>query len=270
MKNKLLVLSFFITSFLLTSFVISAQESTEFIQAGKDVVRIEINTANVDVYIATHDKEFIAYKIEKTGDKEIYSFESKKKLQFYTTAVTKGKIFIYIPENFLLESCRIQSIHSIISVQNIKSIYFVVSGTFTNVKVAGSKFKNVLLATTNSNIQFTSGIVAVADFCFSLTKGKIEIAEEMKDCNLFMTQIQNKYLSFNGEPCEKRSLSYMPEKPKKYISISASMSNLDIKFIPPLKNPTESFNKYGISEFGPKPPPQLVDPVSRFLPKPNK
>ncbi len=270
MKNKFLLRFCLIFSFLLIPLLLSAQETGKFIQAEKDVVQIEINTANVDIYIAPHDKDFISYKIEQIGDKEIYSFESKKKLQFYTTAVTKGRILIYLPENFLLESCRIQSIHSSISVQNIKSIYFVVSGSFADVKVETCKFKNVLLATTNSKIKFTSGIVAVADFCFSLTKGKIEIAEKMKDCNVFMTQIKNKYLSFNGKPYKKRSLTYRPEKPKKHISISASMSNLDIQFIPPLKNPTESFNKYGISEFGPKPPPQLDDPVSRFLPNRNK
>ncbi len=269
MKNKILLLFF-----LILPLAIFAQDDVKSIRAGKDIVQIEINTNFIDIEISTYDKNFISYKVEEIGNKKIFTSESKKKLQFYTTAHTKGKITIYVPEEFLLESCRIQATNSKVSVQNIKSIYFVASVISSDLEVSGSKFKNVLLATTHSNIKFTSGIIAVADFTLTATQGIIEIAEEMKSCNLFMTQIKNKHLMFNGKVYKNTSLSYQPTKKKKnerrvtkHISISSSFSNLDIKFIPPMKNPSEKFDQYGISEFGPVPPPKLVDPVSNFLPK---
>ncbi len=271
MKNKALLFFLSLSFFILPTFIFSKEEG-DLIRAGDEIVRIEINTGNVDVYISTHDKNFIGYKInEKNKElKRIESFENKKKLQFYTTAVTEGEIFIYLPQNYLLDSCRIQALHSKIEVKNIKSIYFVLSVLSADINVDASKFKNVLLTTANSSLKFTSGILAVADFCLSSTKGLIEIAEEMKFCNIFMTQMKNEQVLFNGKEYTNSPYSYSPKKPKKYISLSASASNLDIKFIPPLKQPVEYFDQYGISEFGPVPPPQKVDPFSNFLPKPNK
>ncbi len=270
MKNNFFLLFFLSFYFFIFNFEIFSQENNTLIKAGNEVVQIEISTNNVDVYISSHDKNFIAYEVKEKGDKRISAFENKKKLQFYTTAVTEGEIFIYLPKNFLLESCRIQSTNSKIEIQNIKSIYFVLSVISSDINVLTSKFKNVLLAINHSKINFSSGIVAVADFCMNTAQGTIEIAEKMQNCNLFMTQIKNKNLVFNGEVYKNSSLSYAPKKPKKYISISASFSELDIKFIPPLDTPSVSVNKYGISEFGPVPPPKIVDPVSNFLPGRNK
>ncbi len=270
MKNKFFLFCFLVCSFFLLPVTLLAQTETGLIRVGDKIVQLEFNTTDVDIEISPYDEKFISYKIEGNEKKKIFKIENEKKLQFYTCARTNGKIFVYVPKKFLFESCRIQAVRSKVQVRNIKSIYFVLSCSATEIDVANSKFKNLLLATNLSSVKFSSGVVAVADFCLNSSKGIIEIAEEMKNCDIFMTQLRNKSLLFNGKPYDKASFSSTGttnEKAKKHISISSSLSDININFVKPLTNLTEEFDEYGISEFGPRPAPNLGDPVSNFLPK---
>ncbi len=275
MKRNFFLSLFFLFS--LSFFIpnLFAEADSDLKRLGEDIVNIEFNTNGVDIYFALYNENFIAYRVldkEETNstekkDSKVKVFVSKKKLQFYTIAPAKAEVYIYLPKDFLLESCRIQAIYSKIKIEKIKSIYFVLSCTYADIEVANSKFKNLLVASSHSKLSFSSGIVAVADFCLDSVNGKIEIAEEQNFCNIFITQIKNENLILNGKPYEHPSLCYAPQNPKKHLTLSASFSDLAINFIPPLKEPVEKFDQYGISEFGPKPPPNLIDPVSNFLPK---
>ncbi len=278
--QKLLPLLFFASIFFIIPLGIFGQENSKLQRANDGIVNVEFNTDGVDIDFILHNENFLGYKISgidakavgsgkstNEKNKKIFVASSKKKLQFYTTAPAKAKVSIFIPKDFLLESCRIQAINSKIKAEKIKAVYFVLSCTYAQAEISNSKFKNVLLACSHSKLNFSSGVVAVADFCINFTEGKIEIAEEQKVCNLFITQIKNNKMLLNGEPYTHTSLLYSPEKPKKYITMSAGFSDLAVLFVPPFKEPVENFNQYGISEFGPTPPPKLVDPVSNFLPK---
>lgn len=244
-----------------------AQTVGKTITAAADVVNVEITVSGIDVVIAASEEAVISYKYELTAGSELSVVTRDNALRFINFRPSSGTLFIYIPKDFLLNSCRIQALNSNIRVHGIKSIYFAVSGTSNNSEITASMFKNVLIVASFGSITFNSRIIAVADFCFSSAKGAISIGENKEDCNIFITQSKNKKFIFDGMAYEKNTLTSTPQKPKKFITVSASFSELEIGFVEPSIEPVEKFDAYGISEFGPKPPPRLENELSNFLPK---
>lgn len=264
---KLLCIIFFVVTLGLR---LQAQEDGKILKAKPEVTCIEVSTSDVDIFILPSKETVITYKTELLENTELSITRNGKYMSFTELKPAKGKLYIYVPENFLIETCRIQTVNSKLKIENIKSVYFVLSAIKTDITVTKSRFKNALLALSNGNLKFESGVVAVADFSINRANAVISIAENENFCNLFITRDAEAGFKFNGKAYTKKILSVSPKKPKKFISVSSSASEISFKFIPSLKEPEEKFDKYGISEFGPKRPPETTDIKSKFLPKENK
>ncbi|UTC75578.1 DUF4097 family beta strand repeat protein [Treponema sp. OMZ 792] len=244
-----------------------SQDIENLTKVQKRVVNIEAAVSEVDVFISSYDGDTIAYRTELKSGTKLSIVEHKKKLRFTEIRPASGKLFIYVPKDFLLESCRVLASHSSIKIEGIKAVHFSASGNFNKAEITGSRLKNSLIALSNGSLTFNNGIVSAADFCLNFSKAKIEIAEEKEHCNLFVTQQKCEKFIYAGEAYTDRLLALSPPKPKKFISMSASFSDIDLGFSAPLKEPREKFDKYGVSEFGPKLSPNLVDNEANFLPK---
>ena len=269
LKVRLFGLCFF-SLFIFYSPALFSQDFDALTRVQKRVVNIEAAVSEVDIFISAYDGDTIAYKAELSAGTKLSIVEHKKKLRFTEIKPASGKLFIYVPKDFLLESCRILASHSSIKVEGIKAVHFSVSGNFNRAEITGSRLKNSLIALSNGSLTFNSGIVTAADFCLNTSTAKIQIAEEKADCNLFVTKQKCEKFLYEGEAYTDKILALSPSKPKKFISMSASFSDIDLGFSAPLKEPAEKFDKYGVSEFGPKPSPNLVNNEANFLPKTGK
>ena len=269
LKVRLFGLCFF-SLFIFYSPALFSQDFDTLTRVQKRVVNIEAAVSEVDIFISAYDGDTIAYKAELSTGTKLSIVEHKKKLRFTEIKPAIGKLFIYVPKDFLLESCRILASHSSIKIEGIKAVHFSVSGNFNRAEITGSRLKNSLIALSNGSLTFNNGIVTAADFCLNTSKAKIQIAEERVDCNLFVTKQKCEKFLYEGEAYTDKILALSPSKPKKFISMSASFSDIDLGFSAPLKEPAEKFDKYGVSEFGPKPSPNLVNNEANFLPKTGK
>lgn len=265
-KYNFLIGAFFFLLFNFAETQLPAQSTGNLIEVSAKAVRIEVTVSDVDVIVAPFDGAVISYKIALTEKSKLSVVNRGKDVRFSVFKPAKGTLFIYIPKDVLLESLRIQSSNSNIHIKGIKAIYFVASGTGSNMYASESLFKNVLIAAATGRIEFNSRIIAVADFCISSAEGIISIPESEEDCNILMTQSKNEYFTFKGDVYTKNNLAVTPIKPKKFITIASSFSKVAVDFIPIPAEPEEKFDTYGISEFGPKPPPRLVNELSNFLP----
>ena len=262
---------FFCTVFVFfTAFSAAAQENGTVLKVNPDIKSIEISVSDVDIFISPSPSAdtVISYKLELLENTALSVTRNGKYLKFTELLPARGSLYIYVPKSLLLESCRIQAVNAKIEVTGIKSVYFAVSAIKSSVKVDGTRFKNVLAAVADGEgLTFKSGIVSVADFAVSKTAAVIDTAEEEAVCNLFISGDSETGITFKGEALGKRLLSVSPPKPKKFIAVNFAFSTVALNFIAPLKEPEEKFDVYGISEFGPKRPPQTDGP-SRFLPRP--
>ncbi|WP_024466624.1 DUF4097 family beta strand repeat-containing protein [Treponema pedis] len=267
-KRKFKLYAFFLFLNIFKISVIYAQNGEDkTVTVHSEITNIEVTVSGIDVIIEPTEKSGISYKQELSEGSNLSAVKRGNSLRFTGFRPSSGTIFIYVPKDYLLESCRIQTSNSTVKVSGIKAVYFVVSGTLSRAEITGSMLKNVLIAYSSGSIIFNSQIVAVADFCLSSSKGSISIAEKIENCNVFITQNKNESFTFNGEVYGKNSLMLSPQKPKKFITVSANFSNLAVEFVEPSSALVEKFDKYGISEFGPKRPPLKVNELSNFLPK---
>lgn len=264
-KYTFLIFACFVLVFTVTEKQLPAQSTGHLIAVNK-AVRIEVTVSDVNVVIAPFDGTAVSYKAELTEKSKLSVVHREKDLRFSAFKPAKGTLFIYIPKGLLLESLRIQSSNANIQVNGIKSVYFTVSGTGSNIYTAGSLFKNILIAAATGKLEFNSRIIAVADFCIGSAEAVISIPEAEEDCNILMTQSKNEKFTFKGEVYTKNNLAVTPVKPKKLITIASSFSKIAVAFVPIPAEPEEKFDIYGISEFGPKPPPRPVNELSEFLP----
>ena len=129
LKVRLFGLCFF-SLFLFYSPALSAQDFDALTRVQKRVVNIEAAVSEVDIFISAYDGDTIAYKAELSAGTKLSIVEHKKKLRFTEIKPASGKLFIYVPKDFLLESCRILASHSSIKIEGIKAVYFSVSGNF--------------------------------------------------------------------------------------------------------------------------------------------
>ncbi len=265
-KYNFLIFAFLFLIFNFTEKQLQAQNSGTLIEVNAETVHIEVNVSDVDVVVAPFDGAVISYKLELTEGSKLSVVNRGGNLRFSVFKPAKGTIFIYIPKSVLLESLRIQSLNSNIQIKGIKSVYFVGSGTGSKIYVSESLFKNVLIAAAAGRLEFNSRIIAVADFCISSAEALISIPEAEEDCNILITQSKNEKFTFKGEVYKKNNLAVNPINPKKFITIASSFSKIAVDFVTVPAEPEEKFDKYGISEFGPKPPPRLVNELSNFLP----
>lgn len=102
LKVRLFCLCFF-SLFLFYSF---AQDFDALTRVQKRVVNIEVAVSEVDIFISVYDGDTIAYKAELSAGTKLSIVEYKKKLRFTEIKPASGKLFIYVPKDFLLESCR--------------------------------------------------------------------------------------------------------------------------------------------------------------------
>lgn len=272
-------------------FVISAlaytQDKKTLITLNKKISNIELALDNIDVIFSIYEGKNIGYTTDIDYEKNLYIELINSSLRFRSIKPAKGTIYVYIPNDFLLDSCRVQMINSKLNAEKIKSVYFVVSVSGGTINVKDSMFKNTLISASNTILKFSSRIISVVDFCLNHSDADIIIKEKKENCNFLVSQNMNKNFQLDGKLYTKNTVQLSQanttgtkekniRKTKKFITMSTSFSNINMVFKEltdeqldenDKNNIKEKFNKYGISEFGPTHPPHSVNEISNFLPK---
>ena len=221
---KIYFLFFFL---LINSNVFALQERT----VSPRTCSIEAIVFGVDISISSYDGEAISYSADIKDGMKVSIVEDNNCLRFRNSHPVKGNIKVLVPKTMQLESCRVYSTSSSVSLSDIKAIYFTSSMCEGNVNITRSIFKVASLSIASGNIKLDADITSACDFCFSEVKANLALKGLLSDFNFFYPYEMFSSCSIDGKDCTRESKSTIDKKKKKRLGITQTSSNTILNFV---------------------------------------
>ena len=191
---------------------------------------LDIELSQVNLIVAPHDEDRIAYRYELKEGKKLSCIETFKTLRIRELKPAEGTLYLFIPKTTLLESCSFRSTRADISAEGLQTVRLLVTVNIGSLSLKECRLKTAVMNLARGNIQLTkTEIVRSCSIAVTQAHGSITFPREAEQYHLNYVH-NGGTLTIDSTEYTKSPGEYGNPKAKRSIMFSGGVSTISIAF----------------------------------------
>lgn len=225
MKKRLLLFCygiFFVAPFLFSNELNYTREKT---------ASLDIELSEVNLIIAPGKENRIGYRFELSEGKRLSCIETNRTLRIREILPAKGNLYVFIPEDLLLESCMLRSSRAAITMKDIRAVHSLIIMNDGAVTISKSTLKNAVINVARGKLIFNSDILRSCAFSVSGSIADVTLPHSSDQYNLDYVHTGGSFTIDAKDMRKTKSPGvYGNPKAKRRLIFSAGSSQAAIRF----------------------------------------